>query len=53
MTKREKELMEIQAAYREWLESNPSFVNEQSATDEDELRLIQIIETRLQKNKPE
>lgn len=50
MTKREEELIAIQDAYREWLDTNPTFIDEQTATDEDELRLIQMIEARLKKD---
>ena len=51
MTKRDQELKEIQAAYREWMSTNPKFINEQSATPEDELRLLEMIRTRLEKTK--
>jgi hypothetical protein len=53
MSKRDQELKAIQAAYREWLTTNPKFINEQSATDEDELRLLEMIQTRLEKTKQE
>ena len=53
MTKRDQELKEIQAAYREWMSTNPKFINEQSATPEDELRLLEMIRTRLEKTKQE
>ena len=53
MSKREKELQIIQGVYREWVKTNPKWENEQSASVEDELRLMEMIETALEKNKPE
>jgi hypothetical protein len=53
MSKREKELKIIQATYSEWVKTNPKWENEQSASVEDELRLMAMIETALEKNKPE
>jgi len=50
---RDKDLLAVQAAYREWLASNPEMLNEQSGTAEEELRLIKLIETHLEKNKPQ
>jgi hypothetical protein len=53
MTKREEELKIIQQTYREWEKTNPKWENEQSASVEDELKLMEMIETALEKNKPE
>ena len=53
MSKREKELKIIQEVYREWVKTNPQWENEQSASVEDELKLMAMIETALEKNKPE
>ncbi len=53
MGKREKELKIIQGVYQEWLKSNPNWENEQSASVDDELKLLEMIDTALQKNKPE
>ena len=53
MSKREKELKIIQDVYREWVKTNPQWENEQSASVEDELKLMAMIETALEKNKPE
>jgi hypothetical protein len=53
MTKREEELKIIQQTYREWQKTNPKWENEQSASAEDELRLMEMIETALEKNKPQ
>ena len=52
MSKREKELKIIQKVYREWVKTNPNWENEQSASVEDELKLMEMIETALEKNKP-
>jgi hypothetical protein len=40
MAQREKELKIIQGVYREWVKTNPNWENEQSASVEDELKLI-------------
>ncbi len=52
MSKRAEELKIIQATYSEWLKTNPQWDNDQSPTIEDELKLIQMTETALKKNKP-
>jgi len=49
---REKDLLAVQAAYREWLASNPEMLNDQSGTAKEELRLIKLIQTHIEKNKP-
>lgn len=53
MSKRDQELKEIQTAYREWMSTNPKFINEQSPAPDDELRLLEMIRTRLEKTKPQ
>lgn len=52
MSKRAEELKIIQATYSEWLKTNPNWDNDQSPTIEDELKLIQMTQTALEKNKP-
>ena len=52
MSKRAEKLKIIQATYSEWLKTNPNWDNDQSPTIEDELKLIQMTQTALEKNKP-
>ena len=53
MSKRTEELKIIQATYSEWLKTNPQWDNDHSPTIEDELRLIAMTQTALEKIKPE
>ena len=53
MSKRAKELKIIQATYSEWLKTNPQWDNDQSPSIEDELKLIAMTQTALEKIKPE
>lgn len=53
MSKRSEDLKIIQATYSEWLKSNPNWENDQNPKVEDELKLIEMTQTALEKNKPQ
>lgn len=49
-TDRDKMLKEIQSAYKEW-EKNTEFTTVEGASDEDEGKIMDTIQTILEKNK--